>query len=92
MPASRGIPAGNHPGTPLTVPMGARCIEHTRWHGDTSGATATYVSKQCPTRWASVQPTYDCGGAKSTLHTAKGFAIPPLVRSLIGNESALPTD
>ncbi|MDC3984299.1 ADYC domain-containing protein [Polyangium jinanense] len=74
------------------TPMGARCIEHTRWHGDTSGATASYVDKHCSSRWSSVQPSYDCGGPSSTLHTAKGFAIPPLVRSLIGNESALPGD
>jgi len=74
------------------TPMGARCIEHTRWHGDMSGSVASYVNKMCPSRWASSQPTYDCGGPSSTLHTKKGFAVPLLVRSLIGNESALPTD
>ncbi|MDI1446262.1 ADYC domain-containing protein [Polyangium sp. 6x1] len=74
------------------TPTGARCIEHTRWHGDTSGSVASYVNKQCPSRWASAQPMYDCGGPNSTLHTAKGFVIPPIARSLIGNESALPSD
>jgi len=74
------------------TPMGARCIEHTRWHGDTSGSVASYVNKVCKSRWASAQPSYDCGGPSSTLHTARGFSIPLLARSLIGNESALPTD
>ncbi len=73
------------------TPMGARCIEHTRWLGDTSGSVAAYVNKTCPSRWASAQSSYDCGGPNSTLHTAKGFAVPPLVRSLLGNESAPPT-
>ncbi|MRG91938.1 ADYC domain-containing protein [Polyangium spumosum] len=74
------------------TPMGARCIEHTRWLGDTSGSVASYVNKVCPSRWASAQPSYDCGGPGSKLRTANGFSVPPLVRSLIGNESALPTD
>ena len=68
----------------------ARCIEHTRWVGDTGSLTSSYVNQRCPTRWASAQPSYDCGGENSTLHTKKGFSIPVIARSLIANESKDP--
>jgi len=74
------------------TPMGARCIEHTRWLGDAGGSVAAYVNANCSSHWADAQPTYDCGGPGSTLHTANGFFVPILVRSLLVNESADPSD
>jgi len=74
------------------TPTGARCIEHTRWLSDTGGSSAAYVDQRCPSRWASAQPTYECGGPNSTLHTKKGFSVPIVARSLIANESKDPND
>jgi hypothetical protein len=66
---------------------GARCIDHVRWTFAFGGNALDYVNAHCKSRWAFQQPSYDCGGAGSTLYTQNGYAMDPMTRALIMDSS-----